>query len=218
MNDEQIIQAIASVCGDSTIHFQIIVQDNILHVYINRQTDIDYQLITKQIYTAVASIKSLTFKGIHLHSRRLGEIQPDWQTYLVLKEPSEAVLDSINYLATEITVEIEDTNTLVDDLKYQPKAESLVENIVDQVETTGSLVSKLQKQLSTKTFDSLAEEFGEDSTGQITAEDNNQKDTIDNSYRIQTATETQIFLSIMLVETAMITHNKALLDFCLSYS
>jgi len=216
MSEEQIIQAIANVCRDNTIHFQIIVQDNTLHVYINRQTDLDYQLITQQIYAAVASIKSLSFQGIYLYSRLLGEIEPDWQTYLILKEPSDAVLDSINYLATEITVEIEDTNALVEDLKYQTKAESLVENIVDLVEITGSLVSKLKKQLATKTFDSLAKEFGEDSTGEILAEVNHQKNTINNIDRIETASETQIFLGIMLIETAIINHNKALLYFCLS--
>ena len=216
MSEEQIIQAIANVCRDNTIHFQIIVQDNTLHVYINRQTDLDYQLITQQIYAAVASIKSLSFQDIYLYSRLLGEIEPDWQTYLILKEPSDAVLDSINYLATEITVEIEDTNALVEDLKYQTKAESLVENIVDLVEITGSLVSKLKKQLATKTFDSLAKEFGEDSTGEILAEVNHQKNTINNIDRIETASETQIFLGIMLIETAIINHNKALLYFCLS--
>lgn len=179
MNEEKIIQAIADMCRDSSLHFQVIVQDNILHVYINRQTDIDYQLITRQIFAAIDSIKSLTFNSIYIYSRLLGEVEPDWQTYLVIKEAPDAALDSINYLATEITTEIENTNTLVEELKYQPKTESLVENIVDQVKTTGSLVSKLKKQLSTKTFDSLAEEFGEDSTEELVAEIHNPQDKVD---------------------------------------
>jgi len=332
MSEEQIIQIISNVCQDRSIHFQIIVQDSILHVYINRQTDIDYQLITRQIYVAVSSIKGMTFYGIYLHSRILGEVEPDWQVYLAIKEPSEAALDSINYLATEITTEIDNTNTFVEEIKYESKAESLVKNIVDQVENTSSLVSKLKKQLSAKTFDSLAEELEEDSTGEIVSEVKNQNDSVNSTnsqltfatldfseycfisdknllnakiapltsnlaklinifdefafsikrlqlstletyfmteqhpnldgldkgikawwaqilqlntdnqhqlalwlshycqdrakimsmiktiYRIESAAETQLFLGLLLIETAMINHNKALIYFCLSHS
>ena len=218
MSEEQIIQAIASVCGDSTIHFQIIVQDDILHVYINRQTELDYQLITQQIYAAVASIKSLTFRGIYLYSRFLGETEPDWQRYLVIRESPEAVLDSINYLATEITTEIENTNELVEELKHHTQAEILVEHIIDQVETTSLLVSKLKKQLATKTFDSLTEEFEKDSTREIATDINNQRPSIHNRKSREAIVEIQLFLGILLIEAAIINQNKALLYFCLDHS
>lgn len=174
MSEEQIIQAITNICQDSSIHFQIIIQDYTLHIYINRQTDIDYQLITRQIYTAVSSIQGLAINGIYLHSRLLGTVEPDWQTYLSLKEASKAALDSIHYLAIEITTEIEHTNKLVNQLKHELQGSFSIKSIVDQVENISSLISKLKKQLRTKTFDSLVEEFGEDSTGELTEEANNQ--------------------------------------------
>ena len=102
MSEEQIQSAIARWVRDDRLHFQIIIHDDIVHVYINRDTDeyIDHRELSETIYSAIIELE-FDFAAIGLYSRILGEVEPDWQTYLEIKdaapvEDSKSVADRIN--------------------------------------------------------------------------------------------------------------------------
>ena len=172
MSEEQIIAAIANSCQDSSLHFQIIIQDRTLHVYINRQSDrLNYQTITPQIYTAVTSLEWLKVDEIYLYSRILGEVESDWSTCLEVKEPGEAAIDNLADLAEEIVDEVEDTSSLVEELQNEPHIPpSLTAQIADEIETTGSLAAKLKDGVETQTVDTVSAELADVSTGELASE------------------------------------------------
>jgi hypothetical protein len=119
MSKEQIINAIANACEDDRLHFQIIIQDSTLHIYINRpiQVELNYQQIKEKIYTTVIDRFSSQFDRVWLYCRILGEVEPDWQSVLEI----------------EANVEIA----------------SAFETIATAVKTTNSIVEKIERELHT---------------------------------------------------------------------
>lgn len=150
MSEEQILLAIARTCQDNSLHFQIIVQKHTLHIYVNRQTEnLDYQQLTSNVYSAISSLKWLQVSEIWLYSRVLGEVEPDWQTYVEVEDTKQALMETIEFLAEEIEVEIEITESLIEDLSCAPTMPAfLVEKIEHQLKNTEFLVKKLKKELT----------------------------------------------------------------------
>ena len=145
MSKEQIINAIANACQDDRLHFQIIIQDSKLHIYINRpiQVELNYQQIKEKIYTTVIDRFSAQFHQVWLYCRILGEVEPDWQSVL------------------EIEAHIEISTAF--------------ESIATAVETTNSIVEKIERELNT------TESFAEDTYWDIedlptTADDNDRSE------------------------------------------
>lgn len=120
MTEEQILNAIANVCEDDTLRFQIIIQDERLHVYINRptQAELDYQNLKSKIYSVVTEKFPLEFVEIWLYCRVLGEVQADWQAVLEIEIKS---LDpaQISSMMNAITGAVEATNSIVDKIKLE---------------------------------------------------------------------------------------------------
>ena len=148
MSEEQIINAIANACGDDTLYFQVIVDDSTLHIYVNRQdlAELDYPQLKQKIYTATLDLFPLEFQRIWLYSRVLGEVEPDWQSVLEV--------DAISLTSDRIA--------------------PAIESIATAVETTNSIVEKIEKELKT------TESFAEDSYWEIddlptTADDNSEE-------------------------------------------
>ena len=98
MDRDLIIQALESSCGDRHVRFQVIVNKSKLHIYINRKADciLDYISLTDAITKAIASLNLNSLEGIWLYSRKLGQIEPDWQVFIEL--PRETVGDEMNTL------------------------------------------------------------------------------------------------------------------------
>jgi hypothetical protein len=113
MTEEQILNAIANVCEDDSLRFQIIIHEEILHVYINRPTQaaLDYQTLKSKIYRVVTQTFPLEFLEIWLYCRVLGEIEADWQAVLEI----EINLDSaqMSAMMEAITGAVAATNSLV---------------------------------------------------------------------------------------------------------
>lgn len=86
MDQELILQALKNACGNKIYRFQIIVQDSQLHIYINRKAESkpDYDFLTDLVTQAIADLKLDALDGMWLYSRKLGEIEPDWQTFVEL--------------------------------------------------------------------------------------------------------------------------------------
>lgn len=122
-NEAQIIQAIANAGEDDSLRWQIIIQDNTLHVYINRPTEasLDYATLKQKIYAAIADLCPGQFQRIWLHCRILGSIEPDWQSVLEVEECKVA----------------------------EQEMTSMVEAITSAVDATNSVVSKIEQELIT---------------------------------------------------------------------
>lgn len=79
MSEDRILQAIADKVQDDRLHYQIIIHNDAVHIYINRDTEdyIDYQELTDNICSAVSALDDLNLLEIGLYSRILGEVEPD---------------------------------------------------------------------------------------------------------------------------------------------
>ena len=84
MDRELIIQALKTTCGNKNFCFQIVIQNSKLHIYINRRPDYEpnYSWLTDIVTSAIASLDLEPLSGIWLYSRKLGEVEPDWQTFV----------------------------------------------------------------------------------------------------------------------------------------
>ncbi len=99
MDRELIIQALKSTCGNKNFRFQVLEQNSKLHIYVNHKTDKhpDYLLLTDLVTKAIASLPLDSWKGVWLYSRKLGDIEPKWQTYVEF--PLKINSDDLNTFA-----------------------------------------------------------------------------------------------------------------------
>ena len=129
MDRDLIIKALKSTCGNKNLRFQVIVRDYKLHIYINRQADYipNYTLLTDTITRAIASLSLDSLAGIWLYSRKLGEVEPDWQIFL--DPPTEIDEEKIDTLG----------NSKQEEKGFNfPEIEEFVEE--DRVKDTGLLL------------------------------------------------------------------------------
>ena len=119
MTEEQILKAIADACEDDTLRFQIIIQDGVLYVYINRpaKAELDYQELESKIQAAIDNT-NLDFKEIALYSRVLGKIEPDWQS-VPNTEASRLDSGQISSMMKAITDAVEATNSIVERIERE---------------------------------------------------------------------------------------------------
>jgi hypothetical protein len=120
MIEEQILKAIANVCEDDTLRFQIIIQEERLHVYINRptQAELDYQNLKSKIYSVVTERFPAKFVEIWLYCRVLGETEADWQALLEIQVKSLDPAQTSSMMSA-ITGAVEATNSIVDKIKLE---------------------------------------------------------------------------------------------------
>jgi hypothetical protein len=114
MTNEQILNAIADACEDDTLRFQLILQDKILHVYINRptQAELDYHNLKSKIYGVITEKFSLEFSAIWLYCRVLGKVEADWQALLEI-EPASLDPAQVSSMMQAITGAVEATNSII---------------------------------------------------------------------------------------------------------
>ena len=131
MTEEQILKAIANACEDDTLRFQIIIQDGVLYVYINRpvKAELDYQELESKIQAAIDNT-NLDFREIALYSRVLGEIEPDWQS--VPDKASRLDSGQISSMMEAITDAVKATNSIVERIERELNVpESFAEPVND---------------------------------------------------------------------------------------
>ena len=147
INEEQIATAIANFCQDDTLYFQIIIQARTLHIYVNRQTDtLNYSELTAKVRTAVVAKKWSQVEAIWLYSRLLGEFEPDWQTFVKIKDSGATAVEDVELLVKEIESEVDNTEKLFAKLQSQPE-KAAISQIAAGMKTTKLLLTKLKKQL-----------------------------------------------------------------------
>ena len=136
MNESEIINAIAHACEDDTLRFQVIIQDSILHIYINRPTpaELDYQLLKQKITFTIISLYPAQVEKIWLYCRVLGEIEPDWQSMWSIP-PNSSSHSSISTTLEEISHTLAATNSVVDKIEQElDTAESFSDDSICQLE------------------------------------------------------------------------------------
>ncbi|ELS02034.1 hypothetical protein Xen7305DRAFT_00017440 [Xenococcus sp. PCC 7305] len=159
MDPELIAQVLDEACQYDSLNFQIMVQESVLHIYINRELDIelDYDLLVNNITDALITI-NVSWEGFWLYSRVMGEIDPDWQTYIELQadvsnNPGDPWIEKTEDL-------IKEAKESLKDLKYlQDKDISELEELDDAILNKNSFLLVMES----------AEEV-ENSTGEIEEE------------------------------------------------
>jgi hypothetical protein len=114
MINEQILNAIADACEDDTLRFQIIIQDKIIHVYLNRptQAELDYHHLKSKIFGVITEKFSAKFDAIWLYCRVLGKVEPDWHAVLEIEPVSLDPAEVASMMQT-ITGAVEATNSII---------------------------------------------------------------------------------------------------------
>jgi hypothetical protein len=120
MTNEQILNAIADACENDALRFQLILQDKILHVYINRptQAELEYHNLKSKIYGVITEKFYGEFSAIWLYCRVLGKVEADWQAVLEIETAS---LDpaQVSSMMQAITGAVEATNSIIDKINLE---------------------------------------------------------------------------------------------------
>ncbi len=120
MDSELIIQVLNDACQDDNLNFQIILQESTLHIYINREanSELDYAQILHKISDALTTL-NISWEGFWLYSRVIGELEPDWQTYIefqvdLFDNESDPLIEETEDLITEAKESLQDLKYLKD--------------------------------------------------------------------------------------------------------
>ncbi len=167
MIESQILQAIAKRVEDERLHFQIIVREQELYVYINRDTEdyLDYAELTSTIRTAIAELSDLNLLKMELYSRALGEVEPDWQTSVELTDdnlPQES-LESLVEDSDRAVAELESlTDRLEQEIAPTPQLEIDSQNLIkstSEEQNTSQTVASNNKEAAPEEL--LVEDFSQ---------------------------------------------------------
>ncbi|MFM2313323.1 MAG: hypothetical protein RLZZ04_2599 [Cyanobacteriota bacterium] len=84
--EQLIINALKSACGNKNIKFQIIIQDNQLHIYGNHRPEYqpNYSILETNVCGAIASLSLDNINGLWLYTRPLSQVEPNWQVFIEL--------------------------------------------------------------------------------------------------------------------------------------
>ena len=83
--NQEIITTLEDIYQEKALHWQVIVQESSLHIYVNHEAncELDCEQLTSNVCHAVASVEH--YRGFWLYTRVLGEVEPEWQTFVSLE-------------------------------------------------------------------------------------------------------------------------------------
>ena len=108
MDQELIIKTLKSACGNKNFKFQVVIQNDQLHIYANHRVDYqpNHELLEATVGVAIASLALDSLDTIWLYTRSLGKLEPDWRTSVELPTlangENEDTISSIEDLEPEI--------------------------------------------------------------------------------------------------------------------
>ncbi|GFE69520.1 phage holin family protein [Chroococcus sp. FPU101] len=134
MTEEEILQTVEQQCQEMGIYFQVFLQVPYLYIYINRETDypVDYPQLTDKIFKTIAKLPLSDIQGISLHSRILGIVEPDWETYLELPT---LTTDTDEVIQESITAP-ENNYIELEQKSLSPENERLPEIVIEKIQET----------------------------------------------------------------------------------
>lgn len=189
MERELIVQALKSACGNKNLKFQIIIQHEQLHIYVNHRPSYlpNYSLLTENIGAAIANLALEDLDGVWLYSRPLGKVDPDWQTFISLTTVAD---DSDNNTVGST----EDLELDLDDFDFEFPTDSSTGN-TGLLDETGMIHKNILKEEEITSFISAStDEFNSTSDKQNLVEadfpefENFDKDESDGDGGLPTAT------------------------------
>jgi hypothetical protein len=112
--EQLIIKALKAACGNKNIKFQVIVQDEQLHIYVNHRQDhqLNYSLLTENVSAAIASLALDKINSFWLYGRPLGQVEPNWQVFMAIPSHDQDKIEdtigntgNLEHLESEIELE-----------------------------------------------------------------------------------------------------------------
>jgi hypothetical protein len=93
--EQLIIQALKSACGNRNIKFQVIVQDEQLHIYANHRQDYQpsYLILEANVRAAIASLALDKITSFWLYGRPLNQVEPNWQVFSELTTQDNGTIE-----------------------------------------------------------------------------------------------------------------------------
>jgi hypothetical protein len=94
--EQLIIKALKAACGNRNIKFQVIVQDDRLHIYANHRKDYqpNYLILKENVGAAIASLALDRINSFWLYARSLDQIEPNWQVFVELSTQGQEIEDT----------------------------------------------------------------------------------------------------------------------------
>ncbi|MEY2858572.1 MAG: hypothetical protein RLZZ74_2885 [Cyanobacteriota bacterium] len=113
--EQLIIQALKSACGNRNIKFQVIVQDEQLHIYANHRQDYQpsYLILEENVRAAIASLALDKITSFWLYGRPLNQVEPNWQVFRELTNQDSDTIEDTDSNDTDIQIDIQ-----AEDLEY----------------------------------------------------------------------------------------------------
>ena len=108
MDQELIVKALNRACGNKSFKFQVVIQNDQLHIYANHRADYqpNHQLLQDNVKDAIASLALDSPDSLWLYSRPLDQVQPNWKTLVKLpileNKDDEDTIGSTKELESEI--------------------------------------------------------------------------------------------------------------------
>ncbi|PSF37496.1 hypothetical protein C7H19_10025 [Aphanothece hegewaldii CCALA 016] len=133
MSEEDILRIIEEYCQETGIYFQVFLQVPYLYVYINREAAqlVDYNQLSEKMISAIAHQQIPELQGISLHSRILGTIEPDWETYLELPSVENNVIELENE-SLPVVYDLEPQETILTESSSEPILKETPETILTE--------------------------------------------------------------------------------------
>jgi len=106
--EQLIIQALKSACGNRNIKFQVIVQDEQLHIYANHRQDYQpsYSVLEANVRAAIASLALDKITSFWLYGRPLNQVEPNWKVFSELRtQDNDAIEEDTDSNDTDIQTE-----------------------------------------------------------------------------------------------------------------
>jgi hypothetical protein len=112
--EQLIIKALKAACGNRNIKFQVIVQDDRLHIYANHRKEYqpNYLILKENVGAAIAALALDTIDSFWLYGRSLDQVEPKWQVLVELSshqgqenEDTAGNTENLHHLESEIDIE-----------------------------------------------------------------------------------------------------------------
>ena len=159
--EQLIINALKKACGNKNIKFQVIIQDEQLHIYANHRQNYHphYSALEENVGAAIAALNLTTIDSVWLYARPLGQTEPNWRVFVEL--PTQSL--------SKTERDTEGNNKFppvapIDPLDNLPDLESLIDieergdydpTIMSSTGDTG----KIKRQLHQEEFESVELDF-----------------------------------------------------------
>jgi hypothetical protein len=188
MSPELITKALEEIDSNLILHWQVIIQESILHIYINRNVDreLDYTQIINDVSETLSNLASNlannvddVWQGYWLYCRILGELEPDWQTFIDLTDNlTDNLIQNTEELVTDIQESIEELKEFTKDnneresannsltLETLTEAENLQEtsqnNLIEEQERQENSVTLELEEIAVENLDRTPESIDKD--------------------------------------------------------